>query len=632
MADITTYKEQHVNPYEAEVKAHVPTAGDVYAESNPSFNGSDVIRLIVKDARGEWTCEDVFTGKKHRDVSDESLQRYYRWIGGDFDETVKFATMLAERTASAAEVTALITGETGPATSDTEELMATESPEHIAALLDASEKMQTRLNDIRLVARCMMEKKKRDLDMMLHDMNECLGKFQEKVDNLVKVISILNLYTGSTVDVNQIAEGEPAEPSEPLSIRQRILFMDEELCVHLDHEADYNDVPAFFEWLKQKDNRDIIVPEKRCVVCLKPKRYDMDYRSGDPEYDRVRNRWNKHTFVVLRNGDNLYWMESDDLEVWKWAFPHDDFQEKTAARLADERAWKDSIRREHGAVTYRVTKFMMFLQGLLDQRQDIIGPTDTRINLMKLEGVRLVRDDENLIGTGRKPWEQFRDEKNKLIRRGTRILYVQGEYDYRHHETSSGEFYKYYSSDYAKPELPATGLYSADEIEVVVGHRNSKPVLEKYHKLIFRYLPGDTVWNVYEGEHERKKRVAWVYNPRHVLNYDDVTLEELTGYLEDRTLRQSFANMIPVLMNIKRYKEAELRDEEAFKSLISEDIRKETGLMTSAETVNDAVAWWKEKVIFTRPLRSDDRKAWNMIRKKIMKAMNTNDNAKGKEN
>ena len=605
----------HINPYENATKTHVPAAGDVYATKSPSFNGREIVRLVKRFGEHSWETVNAFTGEPYRNLSDDTLKQYYRWIQNEFPEISSLATSIVSGKAS--EAALLITGAQEAPQTDSESLMATESPEHIEALLESSERIKNKMEEAQLVAKCMIEERKAQLDAMLHDMNGYLAKVNEKVANLVKIITVLNLYTGATVDIHHIAEGDPAPKDEPLSMRQRILFMDEELCVHLDHEADYNDVPAFFEWLKQKDNRDIIVPEKRCVVCLKPKRYDMDYRSGDPEYDRVRNRWNKHTFVVLRNGDNLYWLESDDLEVWKWAFPHDDFQEKTAARLADERAWKDSIRREHGAVTYRVTKFMMFLQGLLDQRQDIIGPTDTRINLMKLEGVRLVRDDENLIGTGRKPWEQFRDEKNKLIRRGTRILYVQGEYNYRHHETSSGEFYKYYSSDYAKPELPATGLYSADEIEVVVGHRNGKPVLEKYHKLIFRYLPGDTVWNIYEGEHERKKRVAWVYNPRHVLNYDAVTLEELTGYLEDRTLRESFASMIPVLMNMKRYKETELRDEEAFKKLLSDTILRETDKTVPEEMIDEAITWWKEKVIFTRPLRSDDRKAWGMIMKRI---------------
>jgi len=33
------------------------------------------------------------------------------------------------------------------------------------------------------------------------------------------------------------------------------------------------------------------------------------------------------------------------------------------------------------------------------------------------------------------------------------------------------------------------------------------------------------------------------------------------------------------------------------------------------DDVREAIKWWKEKVIFTRPLTKDDAKAWRMIKK-----------------
>ena len=627
MSDITTHTEKHVNPYEEMARTHVPAAGDVYAERNPCFNGCNIVRLTERWERNGiafWHCADVVSGEKVQDIGEESLKEYYRWIGTDFAEASKLAVMLSEGKATASEVTALVTGGSDGVTADAESLMATESPEHIAALLDASEKMQAKLNDVRLIANCLIEQKKRRLDLMLSDMRGCLDKFGEKVNNLLKVITVLNLYTGASVDIHRISEGESAPAGEPLSLRQRVLFMDEELCVHLDHEADYRDVPAFFEWLKEPVNRDLVVPESRCVVCLKPKRFDMAYRSGDRIYDYQRNLWNKHTYVVIRNGENLFWLESDDLEVWEWAFPHEDFEECVAARLAKDSRWnKESVIREHDSVKYRVTKYMMFLQGLVDQRQDLFGPTSVRPNLMKLQGVFLVRDDENLLGTGRVPWEDFRKTKNALIRHGSRILYVAAPKHYsdyrRRPMTDSGDFLKDFVNQFSQPLFPGTGLYSAEAVDVVVRHVAGKAVTEKYPHLVFKYLPEDTVWDRTECENrERKKRVSWVFSPSHVLNYDAVTLDELNGYLEDRSLRASFAAMIPILVNMRRHKEKELRDEEAFKELLSEDIRRETGSIPSDTAMDEAVSWWKTKVIFTRALRSDDRKAWKMIRSRVL--------------
>lgn len=308
--------EQHVNPYVRAAKEHEPGQGDIYADRSPSYNGSDVFRLIGKDERGQWKCEDVFTGEERRSVSSETLKQYYTWIQNrdDWYELSRLAQMLTDGRGE--EVARIVTGGLDDAPADTEALMATESPEHIAALLDTSERLQNKLEEVRLIAKCMIETRKRDMETMLRSMDTQLATIKEKVRNLIKVITVLNLYTGKTVELNQIADGEPAPPQEPLSLRQRILFMDEELCVHLDHEADYRDIPTFFEWLKEPENRDIIVPEQRCVVCLKPKRFDMDYRSGDYLYDAQRNTWNKHTYIVIRNGKNLWWAESDDLEVF----------------------------------------------------------------------------------------------------------------------------------------------------------------------------------------------------------------------------------------------------------------------------------------------------------------------------
>lgn len=610
----------HINPYENATKTHVPAAGDVYATKSPSFNGREIFRLVKRSGEHSWETVNAFTGEPYRNLSDDTLKQYYRWIQNEFSEISSLATSIVSGKAS--EAALLITGGQEAPQADSESLMATESPEHIEALLESSERIKNKMEEAKLVAKCIIEERKAQLDDMLDDMNGYLAKVNEKVANLVKIITVLNLYTGATVDIHQITEGDPAPKDEPLSMRQRILFMDEELCVHIDHEADYKDVNLFFEWLKTPENRNIIVPEPRCVVCLKPKRFDMQYRSGDPVYDARRNAWNKHTYVIIRNGDNLWWLESEDLEVWEWAFPHDDFEEEFTDRMQKETYRKDHVQKEHDAVTYRVTKYMMFLQGLIDQRQDLIGPTAKRPNLMKLQGIRLIRDDENLIGTGRKTWKEFRDEKNTLIRRGTRILYVAGQCwsdSYKRRPTPcSGQFVRYYSNEWSMPSFPGTGLYSADEIEVVHHYDHGQPVMAKHPRLVFKYLPGDDVFDrtVYEYR-QRKQRVSWEYDPRYVLNYDAVSIEELQGYLEDRTLRTEFASMIPILVEMRRHKVAEQKDEEAFKTLLSDTILRQTGKAVPEKTIEEAVAWWKGKVIFTRALRSDDRGAWGMIMKRI---------------
>ncbi|MBR2093900.1 MAG: hypothetical protein IJ904_07700 [Candidatus Methanomethylophilaceae archaeon] len=614
------------NPYEDEVKKHLPRSGDIYVERNPSRNGFHVLRL--KERSGEegsyrWTYENLVGEYYSKTIGEDSLRNYYRPLLNGFEEILSLAEKTVEGNAD--EVAALIgAGENKKQETSSEELMATESPEHIKAMLDSSQRLQNKLEEIRLMTDILIEAKKAELEAKLREMDKYLSVVNEKVSALVKVISVLNIYTGRTVDLHLINEGNAASPEEPLSLRQRIIFMDEELCVHLDHEADYTDVPAFFEWLKEPANRDIVIPEPRSIVTLKPKRFGMDYRSGDSLYDRLRNEWNRHTYILLRNGDNLWWAESDDLEVWDWAFPHENFEEAFQESLRKDRHFVDSRIKEHDAVKFRITKYMTFIQGLIDQRPDIIGTVSVRPNLLKLTGIRLVRDDENLIGTGRKPWEEFLKEKNASIRRGTRIVYVAGKYwngeSYYGKCADSGGFVKYYTYAYSRPAPPTTGLYSADVVETVVRHENHKPVREPYPKLVIKYLPGDEVFDKSDWEYrERKNRVSWWFDMKYVINYDAVTLDELTGYLEDRTIRSEFASMLPLLKRVLVYKKKEMQEEDLFKRLLVSDVRKETGSEPSPEAVDSAVAWWKEKVIFSRPLNSDDTKAWKMIRARVLR-------------
>ena len=616
--------EQYVSPYETAVKEHVPAAGDIYLDKSPSCNGAVIIRLDsrIEERPGCWNVTLLEGNHSDKTISEDTLKEYYRPLLGNYEETMTKAREIADGDLRAIES---LIANTAPSAAS-EELMATESPEHIRAVLDSSENLKNRLEEIHLAADIIIENRKSELDARLHQMNEYLQEMKEKVRNIKKVITILNLYTGTTVDLHQITEGTPAGNDVPLSLRQRILFMDEELCVHLDHEADYMDVPAFFEWLSKKENRDIIVPEEKCIVALKPKRFNMSYRSGDPIYDNARNLWNKHTYIVIRNGANLWWAESDDLELWDYAFPHSDYQDEAMKHIGEDTWGAKQSRIKMENINYRTTKYMMFIQGLLDQQPQLFGTQKGQINLMKLSGVRLIRDDESLVGTGIKPWAEFKKEKNALIRRGTRILYVAGD-KFRDGArsrawNSGGEPMGYYVSEYSEPQPPATGIYHADTYIRVVRYKDGKPVKEPADRLVFRYNPKDTVYDRsgYDWEgHERKRSVAWKYESSHVLNYDDISIEELRSYLEDRTQRKDFADMMPLLKGMLLNKTEERKDENAFKALLQETIRKEKSVVVSPEQMDRAIAWWKEKVIYTRPLRSDDAKAFKMITQKAFR-------------
>jgi len=503
-------------------------------------------------------------------------------------------------------------GEGTPEPSDVTALTSGRPAGEVNEMLLQAEVRQNRLQEIQMTAELMATAKRNELDRKLREMNSVLDTFREKVRDLVRVVTILNLYLGKEVAVEQVADGEAADASEPLHLRQRILFMDEELCAHIDYEADYKDISLFFEWLKEPANRDIVVPEQRCIVAIKPKRFTMGYRSGDSWYNAQRDAWNRHTYLILRNGEKLYVVDSDDLECWDWVFPHKDHETAFAAKMADRAtSFKDSLAKNHKNANYRVMRFAAFVQGILDHAE-FMGPFDKETNVMKMQNVVLIRDDEDALGTGLAPFKEFQEQKNSLLRRGKRIVYIPSE-GYREGMNgptyySSGDYKRWYAYEASKPGVPDEGVYSLQQ---------DKGVLKKFW---FSYLPGGTVWpqNCWEEPHDRKRREGWVPSMQYVLNYDDTTSAELQTYFDDRTKRMEFRDMMPILKRALLEKRKEEAGENAFVELMLHTLHGENLCCgVTEDDVREAIKWWKEKVIFTRPLTKDDAKAWRMIKKHL---------------
>lgn len=131
----------------------------------------------------------------------------------------------------------------------------------------------------------------------------------------------VELYGGLCEKVEQVSEGEPAGMGERLRVLQRRLYMDEE-CL-LDYDAggmDFTSVRRFDKWMARPHNRDRLLPFPRCVAAFRIRRNRKSYGPLD---SFIRFSWddaNNHTYLYLRNGDNLYRL-STDLDFGSRLFP-----------------------------------------------------------------------------------------------------------------------------------------------------------------------------------------------------------------------------------------------------------------------------------------------------------------------
>ena len=630
MSDITTVIPNYLSAPDRHRKDHVPTKGNIYRDKHGEgfIRLGDIIRTVQKE--NVFACEsyNFLTGQweKSYDRGDKTLKEYYILVigreGPADDIDWKVISSVAETSMEKDEETVMNTFQemvNAPSHENTMALVTQNDAERVFSLTEQAENLQDRLDTIRCAMTTIVAQKRKEMEAKVHAMTESLKKIQEHVENLHRVITVMNLYTGRNVDLEIICDGAPAAVDAPIHIRQRILFANEEYMADaMWGGIDFRDMGMFYDWLKHPENRNIILPEEKCIVAIKPRRNDRHY-SYNAFINESMNKWNRHTIILFRNGEKIFALDSEDLELYGTAIPYSDQAErfdKEAEKIIKEDRFVESelkrIRTKSEHLGYMYTKYISFLQGVIDNGI-VYDIGANRPNLAKETGVVYVHDDENVIGTGRN-WKKFQEEANASIRRGTRVIFTPL------YNISSGEPNRFYMHDASAPAAPTPGIYNVDyptKTDYISdperpGH--IKKVTGKRDKLAIFYTPGNP-WKWNDWTKDRSE--SWIYNPSCILNYDILTIGLVDELLNDRTQRESYLEWLPILHEARKQLAQEKELEDAFVLSMGHAVQKEDPSIESEcieGLVRESVTWWKNKVIFTRPLKSDDAKAWRMIK------------------
>jgi hypothetical protein len=453
-----------------------------------------------------------------------------------------------------------------------------------------------------------LEKKFEEIEVMRRvlgrindELHSIVTVHQEKLEYITKVIGVVELYLGVHEEIVQIREGATADVSEPVHIRQMLLFMDEEVAIiGADQQGlDFKQIELFDKWVGEEDHLNKILPEKKGVVALRVRREDKDY--GDPWCNVRNNPLNMMTYLLIRNGDNLYRIWSN-LNIHPRMFP-------TKAELKEQLEGNSSFfdERKIKETTFNYKKHGLLLQGLLE-RTTILYPLHHKPDIFNLDThdkvLVFIHDDENLLPSGRLSWPAWQKEVNKTIKVGSRILFFG-----RRRSWEKDCMARRVPYGYAHCYPPSAGLY------VAVGGILEK---EKDESQRFLYLPDG---EVYKGYHRdtygyteyglRKNRIGFKYYEDEVLSYDYFDLEDVEFYLNCRTERHHYLDMIPLLQEVRKWKLEEIEREKEFVKLIVGRNK------TIEEKVWGAIQWWKLKNKWKRGVDSDDAKALRMIERRI---------------
>lgn len=443
------------------------------------------------------------------------------------------------------------------------------------------------------------------LDKKRHQLLAVVEEFKYKLEKINKVLYTIELYLGVDEDVVQLTEGIKAPIDSPICLRQQILYMDEEIGIYENGGLGFQDMPKFDEWIS--DHFKELLPEEKGVVVFRVRRYKKDY--GDRFDNAINGPYDNQTYFLIRNGDNLYRILAN-IVVNPRLFPlRSEISDIYAEIESPHQSFKESKKKNLDSLVLQYQRNSLVLQGIID-RTDIFAPIPQGINIFNPDSygntIKLIYDEENLLPSGRLPFILWRKEINSQIQRGSRILY---HYDWNEMQEKyiSDRFFgyrKYY------PKAPQDGSFTVEDVLESQGRYSSKNAI----KILF--TPNSYYFD------EPKKRMAFKLFSEDwfILNYDKISLEDLDYYINSRIDRPNYLQMLPMLIEAKKNRIKELNWEKEFVRMTVEELLREN-FTVKEEDVWEAVNWWKNKVIWKRPITKDDAKALRMIKSKLKKEL-----------
>lgn len=448
------------------------------------------------------------------------------------------------------------------------------------------------------------------VDMMRRELLGSVRKMEGRIVFYRRVIDLIESYLGEYKEATLIRDGNPAPKNEVLTVRQAVLFMDEEVGdltahyyedvwgnVHQYLGVDYANIELFDKWLLTDNHWLTLIPEPRCIVATRPRRTNP-----------AKSEDNYILHFLIRDGERIYRISTGAIEVDELLFPPGDEWDALLEKLEKAKDEEERMKVFHAQIDWMEN--IAFLQGIIE-RSEVFTNLEPGINLFQPDTLTdraiVFRDGENILPDGRPSYKEWKDSINANIQRGSRILFTGLDWYSSELDRLDGRFDK--SRKYTSVRGPEKGIYTVERTI-------------KDHELTILYSPGDDVF--YTEKNWAGRLINWGYRPRknrlsfklykddvYVLNYDGISLEDCLYYIGDRVRRRHYAKILPILIEIVVERTQEIAQEKAFVTLLSQTYEKD-------ETeIWEAVNWWKTKNIFKRPLTQDDAKAWRMIKRHL---------------
>lgn len=279
-----------------------------------------------------------------------------------------------------------------------------------------------------------LEKRKQSLLAVLQEKkNELDAKMQKLTQELFMLeseIYSIRCFLGEVVDFIKLSSGESAPTDAPITLFQKIRFLDEELgkLVSL-YDFDFGNIKLFEKLLqKRKDIVDVFCPNDKCVSLVRVSKTGKAY--GYNNIDEMLTAYKVYhgmtIGILIRNGDNLYigWTDDEKVNI------SDDnmFFTPETKRINEE----DKVYTRESTVKEVVSRYFIFsiLQGSLQNSKMLSLPDSVKASFMKPSKyiIYSVADTwlcDNRYGT----FSDMIDKCNSRIQQGDYVLALEWQND-----------------------------------------------------------------------------------------------------------------------------------------------------------------------------------------------------------
>jgi len=452
------------------------------------------------------------------------------------------------------------------------------------------------------------EKQKELTNLLKKEMERAeraLGPMQELMKQLEENIFTVNLYLGRDEEILLLRDGASAPAEQPITMRQLLLYMDEECAVAAEEGGiDPTNTEEFDKWLMADPaHLDQVLPETKGIVALRPRRHLPEYPA--PGLAMAMREANSKTYWLVRNGERVY-RTLTALKANDRVLPYSDefdnlFMRREKGKKVPLRPGSYEWEKAQNAAQETERQYMrvgLVLEGLL-HRTPIFHPLHPQgvsfLDPMCVRDGRVhyITDAEGLLTTGKETFEEWRRRLATETRVGMRIVlgHGLGRYDYKHQQGNERLH-------------PAIAKYPGEGEVFTIEER------KRGGELIFRYREGkryvgDGAWG--GGEYrEPKKRASCTVFPddAFVLPFDLATVEEMERFLTSRESRHKYVEMWPILKSAIASKEQEAELEAPFRVMLAGVLARDNKVSVedASEAVPALVDWWKLKNRYHRPL------------------------------